>query len=361
MKLTCVIPVIALAISVAAESNGVAQSRKAGSSRSRSESVAESARKLMTPRTIATIDRGLRNLVRTQNDDGSFGRYGAYQHNVGVAALGGMALMASGSHPDRGAYGTQVTRAVDFILANARPDGFIISPGQNASHGPMYGHGFATLFLAEVYGSSPRDKDVRRALKNAVELIVKCQNDDGGWRYQPRQFEADISVTVCQIMALRAARNAGIAVPRETVDRCTKYVKRCQNPNGGFRYRLASRAESEFPRSAASIVALNTAGIYDGPEIQRALSYVNSFVPRGRGVRYPTHYYYYGHYYAAQAMWQAGGDHWMRWYPAIRDQLMASQEADGAWRDRNISDAYSSAMSLLILQLPNNYLPIFQR
>ena len=356
MRMTPVIRIFVFALGVALASDCVAQNKKTGS-----KSGTGSAKKLMTPRTLATIDRGLQNLVRTQNDDGSFGRYGAYQHNVGVAALGGMALMASGSHPDRGRYGKQVTRSVDFILANSRPDGFIISPGQNASHGPMYGHGFATLFLAEVYGSSPRDKDVRRALKNAVELIIKSQNDDGGWRYQPRPFEADISVTVCQIMALRAARNAGIAVPRETVDRCTKYVKRCQNPNGGFRYRLASRPESEFPRSAASIVALNTAGIYDGPEIQRGLSYLNSFVPRGRGVRYPTHYYYYGHYYAAQAMWQAGGDHWMRWYPAIRDQLVASQEPDGAWRDRNISDAYSTAMSLLVLQLPNNYLPIFQR
>lgn len=325
------------------------------------ESVAESARRMMPPKTIAAIDRGLQHLIRTQNEDGSFGQYGAYQHNVGVAALSGMALMSSGSHPGRGKYGAQVTRTVDFILANARPDGFIVSPGQNTSHGPMYGHGFATLFLAEVYGSSSRDKDVRRALKNAVDLIIKSQNDDGGWRYQPKPFEADVSVTVCQIMALRAARNSGIAVPKETIDLCTKYVKRCQNPNGGFRYRLASQAESEFPRSAASIVALNTAGIYDGPEIERGLKYLNTYVPRGRAIRYPSHYFYYGHYYAAQVMWQAGGDHWYRWYPAIRNQLIASQEVSGAWRDQNISDAYATAMSLLILQLPNNYLPIFQR
>ena len=325
------------------------------------KSVAETARRMMGPKTTAAIDRGLVHLVRTQNEDGSFGQYGAYQHNVGVAGLSGMALMASGSHPGRGKYGAQMTRVVGFLLANARPDGFIVSPGQNTTHGPMYGHGFATLFLAEVYGSSPRDKDIRRALKNAVELIVKTQNDDGGWRYDPQPFEADISVTVCQMMALRAARNAGIAVPKETIDLCTKYVKRCQNPNGGFRYRLAAKADSEFPRSAAGIVALNTAGIYEGPEIQRGLQYLNTYIPRGRSVRQPSHYFYYGHYYAAQVMWQAGGDDWNRWYPAIRDQLTSSQKASGAWRDQNISDAYATAMSLLILQLPNNYLPIFQR
>ena len=84
--------------------------------------------------------------------------------------------------------------------------------------GPMYEHGFATLFLAEVYGMSPRD-DMRDKLARAVDLIVRTQNAEGGWRYQPRREDADISVTICQVMALRAARNAGLKVPNETVDR----------------------------------------------------------------------------------------------------------------------------------------------
>ena len=73
----------------------------------------------------------------------------------------------------------------------------------------MYGHGFATLFLAEVYGMHP-DPDLRQKLVKAVKLIINTQNDEGGWRYQPERREADISVTICQVMALRAARNAGI-------------------------------------------------------------------------------------------------------------------------------------------------------
>ena len=38
-----------------------------------------------------------------------------------------------------------------------------------------------------------------------VWLIVRTQNDQGGWRYQPVKYDADLSVTICQIMALRAA------------------------------------------------------------------------------------------------------------------------------------------------------------
>ena len=316
---------------------------------------------LVTPDTKQAIRRGLRHLASLQSEDGSFGAFGPYQKNVGVAALAGMAFMAGGNTPSRGEYGPQVARLVTFLLNNARPDGFIQSPDRNATHGPMYGHGFATLFLAEAYGMSPRNKELRRTLKSAVDLTIRAQNDDGGWRYQPRPFEADISVTVCQIMALRAARNAGIAVPRETVDRCTKYVKRCQNADGGFRYQIATRPESEFPRSAAAVVALYSAGIYKGPSIERGINFVSTFRPGGRATRYPTHYYYYGHYYGAQVMWQAGGEHWNRWYPAIRNELVRRQSRSGSWPDRNVSNAFATAVACLILQMPNNYLPIFQR
>ncbi len=311
---------------------------------------------VITPETQAAIDRGLRYLsARQNNDDGSFGD-GGYSRNVATCALAGMAFMAGGSTPGRGAYGENVSLCVSYILENAREDGFIIAPGA-ASHGPMYGHGFATLFLAEVYGMSP-DMRVREVLSKAVEVIVNSQNDEGGWRYQPQRHEADISVTICQIMALRAARNAGVYVPAETVDLCIDYVKRCQNPDGGFMYMIQG-GESAFPRSAAGIVALYSAGIYEGDEIENGLDYLMQHVPRTDSVSRQTHFFY-GHYYAVQAMWHAGGSRWQNWYPAIRDVLIEQQLSDGHWVD-SICQEYGTAMACIILQMPNNYLPIFQR
>src|SRR5690606_6767441 len=144
------------------------------------------------------------------------------------------------------------------------------------------------------------------------------QNDEGGWRYQPDSVEADISVTVCQVMALRAARNCGIAVPKETIDRAVDYVERCQNPDGGFMYQLIRRGESAFPRSAAGVVALQSAGVYEGRAVEKGIAYLARHLPRPGVFHYQVNYYY-GHYYAAQAMWQAGGATWERWYSAIRD------------------------------------------
>src|SRR5207253_2472414 len=123
--------------------------------------------------------------------------------------------------------------------AGAGMRGYLNNP-MATPHGPMYGHGFATLFLGEVYGMTHERKlreRLRDKLRLALELICKSQNREGGWRYHPHSHDADLSVTVCQIMALRSARNAGFAVPVEVVDRCTAYVKRCQDKRGGwFRY-----------------------------------------------------------------------------------------------------------------------------
>ncbi|MEM6331686.1 MAG: prenyltransferase/squalene oxidase repeat-containing protein, partial [Planctomycetota bacterium] len=234
-----------------------------------------SAAELMTP-ARRSIDRGLAYLAGTQQADGSLGR--GYGRNVAVVGLAGMAMLASGSTPGRGPYGENIDRCVDYLIQSTQPSGFITADGAT-SQGPMYGHGFATLLLAEAYGMSPRE-ELRDKLSAAVKLIVSSQNDEGGWRYQPRPNDADISVTICQIMALRAARNAGLHVPNETVDRCVAYVRRCQNPDGGFGY-MPRDATSLFPRSAAGVVALFSAGVYEGDEVTRGLAYVERQRPGG--------------------------------------------------------------------------------
>src|SRR5262249_47711244 len=173
-----------------------------------------------------------------------------------------------------------------------------------------------------------RDR-LRQTLKRAVKLIIDQQNREGGWRYKPGDTDADISVTICEIMALRAARNAGIYVPKSTVDRCIEYVKNCQNRDGGFRYQQHS-GNSQFARSAGGVVALHCAGVYKGPEIEAGLKYLMGFKPDGSGsVRADTQlHYFYAHYYAAQAMWTAGGSYWNEWYPAIRDELLNHPDRD---------------------------------
>jgi hypothetical protein len=316
----------------------------------------KTAAEMITPAAQRSIDAGLRWLAGRQNDDGGFGQ-GAQRGNAAICGLCGMAFMAGGSTPGRGPHGIQVEKAAGYLLGIAQPSGFIVEPVPT-TQGPMYSHGFATLFLAECYGMSRRP-ELRDKLRKAVELIVNSQNKEGGWRYFPKKEDADISVTVCQVMALRAAHNAGVHVPKDTFDRAVQYVKRCQNHDGGFVYMLSAGGESAFPRSAAAMVALNSAGVYKGPEIAKGLEYLQQFRPEPGVVR-REQWYEYGHYYGVQAMWQAGGQDWARWYPAARDDVIARQQAGGAWVSA-YGPEYATAMCLLVLQMPENQLPIFQR
>lgn len=306
-------------------------------------------------KTQQAINRGLSLLAQSQNEDGSFGD-DDYAKNVGVCSLAGLSFLASGSTPSSGRWGENIEATVTFILKQASPSGFM-TVKEYQSRGPMYGHGFATLFLSEVYGMSS-DRRVRQTLFNAINVIVETQNEQGGWRYQPRKDEADVSVTVCQLMALRAARNAGVFVPDETVSRAVDYLHQSQNVDGGFMY-MNDERESAFPRSAAAIVALYNAGESGTSEIERGLDYLDNFLPRKIEGLLPSHFFY-GHYYAVQAMWHAGGKRWDRWYPAIRDVLLPLQKESGAWRDL-LSETYATAMACIILQVPNNLLPILQR
>ncbi len=324
---------------------------------------------MVTAKADEAIDRGLAYLSARSNLQGGYGT-GGYTGNVAVTSLAALAFMAHGDMPHRGPYGRIITNALKFILANENRDG--IHPGflhnpNGSLHGPMYGHGFATLFLAEVFGmvhDKSLRKDLDSALHRAVKLILDSQNKEGGWRYNPGSPDADISVTICQIMALRAARNAGIFVPRSKVDKCVEYVKGCQDRLGGwFRYmRLAGGGGGGqgFARTAAGVCALYSAGIYEGREVESGLAFLRRSRPAVNGFGKPDMHYFYGHYYAVQAMWTAGGRFWSEWYPAVRDELIARQAVDGSWSDQ-ICTHYATAMACIILQMPNNYLPILQK
>ena len=304
------------------------------------------------------VEKGLRHLADRQAKNGSFGAgYGSSAGHAGITALAGIAFMSAGNMPGRGKYGENVQRALDYVLANCQESGLIASDN---SHGSMYGHGFATLFLGEVYGMT-QNEEVKEKLQKAVRLIERTQNREGGWRYTPAPNDADISVTICEVMGLRAARDAGIKVEKGVVDMAIQYVRRCQNPDGGFAYMAGQGSGSGFARSAAGVASLYYAGVFEGNDIKRGLEYLKQFT--GPNARTNSGgmdgMYFYGHYYASQAMFLASGDYWAAYYPMIRDQLVSRQnKTDGSWSGEAGTD-YATAMALIILQMPNRYLPVF--
>lgn len=319
---------------------------------------------------LLKVARALDYLAGTQDSNGAWRGNIGYKlnydyrsteqraHHVGITALACMAFMAAGNLPGRGKYGTHVERGLDYILSRVDAKGFISDNGSR-----MYSHAFATLMLAEVYGADPNIR-VQQALKKATSFIVRTQNASGGWRYAPGATDSDMSIVVCQVQALRAARNVGISIPAETIRRAQDYVLRSARADGGFDYQVDAPygSRDSFALAAAGVTALQGTALYDDHRVRAGLNYLER---EGNSESYGTYFYFYGHYYAVQAMFVAANrwpEYWQRWYPRIRDDLVVRQQPDGHWPNSvGPGVNFSTAMSALILQIPYRYLPIFQR
>lgn len=321
--------------------------------RERSGNLDREAREYLgNPRTERAVRRALNRLSRTQNSDGSWGEPRSF--DIAMTGLCALAFMSAGHQPDRGPYGDILRQATDYLASKASLSGLLNDPKSTYPDAPMYGHGFATLALAELYGQT-RKQNLRDILERAVSLILRCQNDEGGWRYYPRVADADLSVVVCQVMALRAAANAGVKVPKDTTDRAVAYVKRCaNNADGGFSY-MPARPGSGLARTGAGVLCLVVMGHRASPECSRGLEYLLTHPPGTRDIQ-P----FYGYYYCTQACYQAGGKYWTTWYPRLSELLVTSQRPDGSWSD-NPGPAYATAMGVLALQVPATLLPIYQK
>ncbi|MDE0890619.1 MAG: terpene cyclase/mutase family protein [Planctomycetota bacterium] len=355
----------------------------------------EDEREIVTDAQREAVERGLAWLAAHQAEDGSWHARIGYKLNedynatavnrghIGVTALAGMAFLAGGNLPARGEHGPKIEKALDFILSKVSEDGYITSSGSR-----MYSHAFATLFLAEIYGMTHRE-DVRRKLQEAVDFIVKSQNAQGGWRYEPYAAESDMSIVVCQVLALRAARNIGIRVPKLTVDRAARYVVESAvtersvrglgygrfnfvDEVGSFHYQPEVASRSSFTLTAAGVTALHGVGIYSDQAIERGIGYLirehEPFNKRwGVRTRNKGHYFFwYGHYYAVQAFYTYGnkfqGEVWTQYFEKLRGVLLGLQNKDGSFpNDVGPGLAFGTAAACLILEIPYRFLPIFQR
>lgn len=319
--------------------------------------------KHITAETLKAVRAGLDFLAKDQQSDGSWTTdEGGRAYPVAITALAGTAYLANGNTPTRGRYAPQVEKAVEYLLNCSTNTGLITGPTQDNGQ-PMHGHGFALMFLACVYGteSDPALRDrTKEVIDKAVGLTAEGQSADGGWTYIPGGGDEG-SVTVTQVQALRAAHNAGLAVPRGTISQAVQYIERCSTPEGGICYSLRSRGDARLAISAAAVATLYNAGQYDAPVANRCLEYVWRHFKGNQRWQLGGHAFYC-QLYASQAFYLAGDQYWDDYFPNARDQLIAMQnKGEGSWQGDGIGKAYGTAIALIILQLPYKYLPVYQR
>lgn len=338
-----------------------------------------------TPEQDAAIKKGLECLASWQNSSGFWTALGG-RYNVAVTSLAGLAFLAHGDQPGRGprregqpekpSYGECIEKAIKWLLKQQWPDNHPSGAGglyydNDAADNeqldrPMHGHGYALLFLAEAYGQT-HDPDLRHkvhdSLVRGVRLTERTQSREGGWFYKPNDVNKDEgSVTITQIQGLRAARNAGIAVSKTTIDRAVEYIRRSQiktgDRAGGVRYTI-HWGDPSPALTAAGIAVYYGAGEYGSPGIERGFEYLS----RNMRLDDKTHFWSYTHFYAVQAMYQRGLPEWKDYYTKLRQQLLGpgGRNSQNAWDDAYAGQVFGTAVAVLCLEVPLCYLPIFQR
>lgn len=311
-------------------------------------------------RTEEVILGALRFLQKNQNRNGAW--YGLTdrerQFPIAMTGYALMAYQAAGHLPSEGPFGETVEKGARFLVESTSEEGLI---GERNSGQYMYFHGIATIALAELYGQTSQ-ANLRPALDRLIKVIVASQNDQGGWRYRPIVRDADISVTVLQVVALRAAKNSGLNVPQRTIDEAVEYVRSCHNEStGGFSYQPGQGAG--FARTAAAIYSLQVCGKYDDPRVMTGSRYLNENYEPGEK------WFTYGNFYAAPAQYMIGGKTWKNWYRRIHKTLIDAAKHQGDlyhWdtkldRGEPVGPVYTTAVYATILAMPYQYIPLYQR
>ncbi|MEX2212847.1 MAG: prenyltransferase/squalene oxidase repeat-containing protein [Phycisphaeraceae bacterium] len=321
---------------------------------------------MITAEVEASIEKGLAFLARTQSKDGGWGKspsgWGAYP--TCMTSLAGLAFLAAGNTPVEGKYADNVRRAVDFVLKMQHPNNNGLFANLAIENSCMHGHGFAMMFLGEVYGMErdpERQEKIKTALEKAIKLTGQSQSRAGGWLYQPNSGGDEGSVTVTQIQGLRSIRNAGIQVPKEIIEKACKYIEISANPDGGIRYQANGGGESRPPITAAAVAVMYNAGQYEHPIAKKALEYTKKVLKGQAGNHAFSGHFYYATLYTGQAMYLSSHENWKEYFPGIRTYFLQNQAKDGSWQGDGVGETYGTAIALLTMQLPYGHLPLLQR
>ena len=298
-----------------------------------------------------SIEAGLAYLDSVQLPNGAYpGKFG---DTGAISALAGMAFLAKGYTPESEKYGETIRKDIDYVLSVVNPaDGYFGNKFQGQG---MYVHSICTLFLSEVSGMVDPERQAKFVLLDA-QNIRKNERDNGGWRYTPRSNDSDMSCSGWCLMALRSASLNGGQVPKESIEKAVEYVRKQRNPGeGSFVYQGGGNGSGRT-LTGAGILYLELCGRHNDEMSLKAARYLMRVYKElpSDGNRS------YGMYYAAQGLFQLGGENWKVFSDWMYRTWIPRQKSNGSWTEEE-STAYSTSLLVLAFTVPYRQLPIYQR
>ena len=260
------------------------------------------------------------------------------------------------SHNRESKYQSHTRKAIDWLVAQQKPDGDLRGGGR------MYCHGIAAIALCEAYGVSG-DEALKEPAERAIAFILKAQSKSkGGWRYGPGE-DSDTSATGWQYMAMHSARMAGIKVPESAFEGGRRWFDHAGGGKHGGIYGYTG-PQAGKPAMVATGMFCRQLDLVPPTDPKMSES-AEALKMQPMKVRNPDFYYVY---YATLALYQHQGPIWIGWNEQLKETLPLIQRKDGnesgSW-DLGSGHAatggrvVSTAMATLSLEVYYRLLPMY--
>ncbi len=309
------------------------------------------------------VERGLRWIMSQQRDDGSFSfrqlrggcsNPGTESSTTAATAICMLPYLGAGYTHKEGPYRDVVRRGMYYLVRSARQT----PHGADLQNGTMYAQGLSAIALCEAYAMTG-DPALRTLAEQSVRFIVFAQDPKGGgWRYTPGE-PGDTTVTGWQLMALKSGQMAGLAIPSPTLVGVRRFLDRVQSEYGA-KYGYMDPRPGENTTAIGLLCRMYTGWPRDYEPLRRGVEYLDSLGPSKDNM--------YFNYYATQVMHHYGGEPWLKWNPAMRDYLVATQSGQGneagSWHfSGGHGDVggrlYNTAMAVMTLEVYYRYMPLY--
>lgn len=334
-------------------------------------------------RMITTTQRPAKGEAVEQQQERPFSN-----HDLATSGLATLAFLGAGYDSRAGKYKETVAKALDFIIRNQKDTGCWADHSGNQE---MHSQGILTLALVEAYLLAPngeeRDK-LKAAAQRGVQFIVDAQYPYSGWSYYPYAIRSkpteparpqnilsgigvEQSVVIWNGMALKAARTAGLSVDGGAMTGMVKWLDDAQGAGGNYAYsgvlkgnrvEIGTRISSPCMNAAALMMRLWTGTKPGEKSTDQTAALVLDLLEKSKGENAPRvardenaapDIYYLHH--GSVALFQMGGDFWLRWNKLMKPLVLKSQAEDGSWGTSVYASGRALATSLGTLTLESYY------
>ncbi|MCA8916371.1 MAG: hypothetical protein KDB90_13255 [Planctomycetes bacterium] len=271
-------------------------------------------------------------------------------NNIGLTGLAMLAFTGNGYNHRSGDYHRVLRMSILSLRKVQDNDGCFGPKGDDHF---VYNHAIATMAMAEAYGLS-QDGVLAPIVEKAVDFILKAQNPGLGWRYGVQPGVNDTSVTCWMVMALHAAKLAGIETDlKQSYDDAAKWFAMVTKdinkvPKTGYdspasnNARLRSTQEFEHNGTMDAMhvkcmLVMEKAKARD-KDIKALATRFNSKDALPEWDHFKIDFYYW--YYATTALHALGGKEWKAWKKQLDDVLLDHQRGYvKADKDANLDTA----------------------